>query len=267
MFYAWSIPHLFQRSVSERLATLASVAGILAGWSYIRIGWAPINSYCDHHNCYVHVGFAAFGMMCLLYAIALLLEADYGSYYGWGLLVFCSLLGAYLVLWQFDGLGRLSGVLLRPATAQKIVFCRVAGLTRGSGNPATTQPRRGGRRADDRHPGSAGRTGTSRRPSASRPGLGDRLDALTKTTAAGVDAADWAPAPTNPTTSSSGPCGPESTKRPGPPSTRPSAAPSTRPKPARSPSRSSTTTAMESQGLRCVAVHGRSPYNTSGRTS
>ena len=59
--------------------------------------------------------------MCLLYAVALLLETDYPNQYGWSLLAFCSLLGVYLVLWQFDGIGPLPDNLLRQATAQKIV--------------------------------------------------------------------------------------------------------------------------------------------------
>ena len=59
--------------------------------------------------------------MSLLYAVALLLETDYSNHYGWSLLAFCSLLGVYLVLWQFDGIGPLPDNLLRQATAQKIV--------------------------------------------------------------------------------------------------------------------------------------------------
>ncbi|MFN0052211.1 MAG: hypothetical protein ACKV0T_08465 [Planctomycetales bacterium] len=119
--YAFSMPFLFHRLASARLAASAAVSGVLAGWSCIRIGWAPIDVYHDQHTIYVHCGFAAFGIMCLLYGTALLLEADYSKHYGWSVLACCSLLGAYLVLWQFDGIGPLSDVLLRQAIAQKVV--------------------------------------------------------------------------------------------------------------------------------------------------
>ncbi len=119
--YAFSMPFLFQRPASARLAAFAAVSGVLAGWSYIRIGWAPIDIYYDQHTFYVHIGFATFGIMCLLYGTALLLETDYSKLYGWSVLACCSLVGAYLVLWQFDGIGPLSDVLLRQAIAQKIV--------------------------------------------------------------------------------------------------------------------------------------------------
>ncbi|TWU38585.1 hypothetical protein Poly41_30620 [Novipirellula artificiosorum] len=121
ILYACSVPYLFQRRASTKLAILASLCGIVAGWSYIRIGWAPIDVDYNEHTFYVHVGFAAFGFMSLLYAAALLLEADYASHYGWSLLAFCSLLGVYLALWQFDGIGPLPDNLLRQATAQKMV--------------------------------------------------------------------------------------------------------------------------------------------------
>jgi hypothetical membrane protein len=131
VLYAWPLPELFRRPLARRLATLAAVCGLIAGWSYIRIGWAPVDSYRDEHYFYETVGFLSFGIMALLYAAALLLESGYPRRYGWSLLAFCVLLAAFVLLRQIDGPHwRSASSLSWRATAQKIVvFSQVLCLT------------------------------------------------------------------------------------------------------------------------------------------
>ncbi|HXT58070.1 MAG TPA: DUF998 domain-containing protein [Pirellulales bacterium] len=120
--YAWQLPHLFRRSRARGFATLAAVCGLTAGWCYIRIGLAPVDSYRDEHHFYETVGFIAWGIMGLFYATALLLASDYPRRYGWSLLAFCLLLGAFVLLRQVDGPHwRSASSLSWRATAQKIV--------------------------------------------------------------------------------------------------------------------------------------------------
>ncbi|HVA48093.1 MAG TPA: hypothetical protein VNH11_17115 [Pirellulales bacterium] len=127
MLYAWRLPDLFQRPGSRRFATLALACGVLAGWSYIRIGLAPLDVQHDEHHFFAIAGFVSFAAMGLSYAVALLLEADYPNRYGWSLLALCALLGAYVLLREFEGPHWLSAsALFWKATAQKVVvYCQV----------------------------------------------------------------------------------------------------------------------------------------------
>lgn len=122
ILYAWTLPDLFRRPLSRRLATLAAVCCLAAGWSYIRIGYAPVDFYRDEHHFYETFGFLAWGIMGLLYAGALLFESDYPRRYGWSLLACCLMLGAFVLLRQVDGPHwRSASSLAWRATAQKIV--------------------------------------------------------------------------------------------------------------------------------------------------
>jgi hypothetical protein len=121
LIYAWHLPQLFHRRLSRRIAILASLFGLVAGWSYIRIGWAPLDIRPDEHRFYASSAFIAYGVMSLFYAAALLLERGYPRRYGWSLLAFCLLLATYESLRLFSGALGWPGGLLWQATSQKIV--------------------------------------------------------------------------------------------------------------------------------------------------
>ncbi len=131
ILYVWPLPDLFRRPLSRRLATLAAVCGLIVGWCYIRIGCAPVDSYRAEHHFHETVGGLFLGIMGLLHATALLLDSDYPRRYGWSLLAFCLLLGAFVLLGQIDGPHwRSASSLVWRATAQKIVvYSQVLCLT------------------------------------------------------------------------------------------------------------------------------------------
>lgn len=122
MLFFSVLPGIFMDEVARASASLASYAGLVAGASYIGIGWVPYDVSYGGHHLFVRCGFVAFLAMSFLLGLAIFLEKAYPKRYGWAMLVFALLLFSQLLLMLLgERSWRSNDALFRQATAQKVV--------------------------------------------------------------------------------------------------------------------------------------------------
>ncbi len=122
MLYFTALPTLFSKTETRILITIAAVLGLIAGGSYIGIGWVPWNEDYWLHRKYVRASFLSFLTMSLFYAVAIFSEPKYPNKYGRVLLLFCAVLLIQIAIMFFGPRAyRTSAGLFLQAVAQKVV--------------------------------------------------------------------------------------------------------------------------------------------------
>jgi hypothetical protein len=87
----------FEHTKVERVISLIATGfGVVAGLSFIGVGFAPSNVNQRLHGSFVLAAFGAFLVATLVYAILILREPAYPDRYAWPFLVFALLLGIYM---------------------------------------------------------------------------------------------------------------------------------------------------------------------------
>jgi len=117
-----ALPTLFKSNLAKSLASITAFLGVVAGICYIGIAVIPWNENYWGHVRFVRLGFVAFLVMSLFYALAIISEKSYPNRYAIMLIVFAMVLGAQIILMFYgERSWRSEAALFRQATAQKIV--------------------------------------------------------------------------------------------------------------------------------------------------
>jgi hypothetical membrane protein len=121
-FFFTALPGIFKDEMAKSLAILATLAGIIAGFSYIGLAWVPYDESYRGHHMFVRTGFLSFLVMSLFFAVAILSEKPYPKIYAYVLLAFSMILfSQILLMFLGERSWRSNEALFRQATAQKIV--------------------------------------------------------------------------------------------------------------------------------------------------
>lgn len=122
IFFFFALPGLFQRNVAKSLSIVAALFGLVSAVSYIGIANIPWNIDYWGHVSFVRLGFLAFLMVTVFYALAILLEPGYPNKYAAAFLVFAIILGIQIVLMFFGPRAYRSAEALHiQVVAQKVV--------------------------------------------------------------------------------------------------------------------------------------------------
>jgi len=122
VLFFFALPGIFNNKFAKILAIITGLFGLVAAVSYIAIANIPWNLNYRGHVYFVRIGFLAFLMVTIFYAIAILLEPKYPNRYALAFLVFAFILGTQIAIMLFGPRAyRSEDALFLQVVAQKIV--------------------------------------------------------------------------------------------------------------------------------------------------
>jgi hypothetical membrane protein len=122
VLFSLVMPSLFRRPRSAwALSLVGSLCGVVSGFSFVGVAFAPANLFLPAHVILVQVAFLSFFLAASGYSGAILLTPDYPRKYLAIFVAFALLLAGYLWLLFFGpALDSPSGLLIQ-ATGQKVI--------------------------------------------------------------------------------------------------------------------------------------------------
>jgi len=116
------LPTLFKSGKARMLSLVAGLLGIGAALCYIGIAMNPLDVNYSAHTIFVRIGFIAFLLMALFYALAIRAEPGYSNHYAYALGLFSFILFVQVVIMLLGPRSWSSPqALFLQASAQKVV--------------------------------------------------------------------------------------------------------------------------------------------------
>jgi hypothetical membrane protein len=121
LFFA-AMPRFFRQSRLARvLSGLGTVAGVIAGLSFVGVAFTPANLYLGLHALLVQSAFLAFFIAAMFYLVTILVTREFPNRYAAVLAAFALLLALYLwLLFSGPSFSSPEGLTIQ-ATGQKII--------------------------------------------------------------------------------------------------------------------------------------------------
>jgi hypothetical protein len=118
-----AMPGLIRGPVIGKVSSImGSAAGLVAGFSFIGVAFAPVDLYSAAHTDFVQIAFVSFFVATLFYIPAIFLDKAYPNRYGFVFMAFAAILGGYIwLLFNGPNLATVKGLVIQ-VTGQKVVI-------------------------------------------------------------------------------------------------------------------------------------------------